>query len=1051
MRRSPLLLLALAAAPACAGIHEVESPPRVAAGAAFELRLGLVALEAGSGAPAICVERPDGFGLLGLELGGRPSGAGPVLTASVAEDAALAAGLTARPRHQWTCWRAGPISFVDAAVGEARLRLTAPASAGAWTLRATVGPEPGGGGAPRLVTRRITVDALPDPADDWRSRAAPGPFELRRVRATPGGFVAVGSEGAIRSGLGLGRVVAEDLAGVALHDVAVGLGRRIAVGERGLVLTSSLTGTWSVLAPAGSGPDLLGVAAGAGQFVAVGEGGAIRQIGLGPVRTATVVGAGRLTALAWGAGRFVAVGAAGAVFTSTSGARWSRAADGLTTRDLADVAFGPGGFVAVGAGGAVMRSPDGLAWSLSLISASALRAVAFEDQAAWVVGDAGLVARLDGAGWILAPVATDRALLGLASTPLGLIAVGERGVVIGRGTPALTVGAPSIELGRVPEGATATAALALQSSGTARLSLDAASLVGDAGWRVDADCGPATLEPGEACALALRFTAGGGTGTATLSLASNDPLRPRLLVPLRAEIAHPTPRLVLDAERLDLGVVQLGRVGTATLGLTNGGGVPMQLGLTAPSAPFSVRRETCTASSLAPGAGCVVVVDFEPTADGAASGTLGVQSDDPARPSARVSLAGVGRRLPQPRLVFADSVGAADDRLVDFGAVEPGRVADAAVRIGNAGDAPLRELRVRLETSASEFTLDASACPEVLLASIQCVVVLDFRPTVPGARTARLVIESADPARPRIELELRGSGAEPEPPVVALEVTDDIPPVSDRRLVFGSVVVGEAATGRVTVRNPGPLDLVFGRTTQALDGPGFELVSDDCATSTLTAGLSCQLVVRFVPVEVGDAADRLTLRTNAVSDPRLRIVLAGSGRAAPTPDDANQPPDTPVLLSPENGAEGVGTSPRLEWTAVSDPDRDPVRYRVRVCEDPTLESCAPVEVGAVLGLRLGSDPDVGDGVGHPPPGALALLLAFALVLLRVSVARRRRIGWLGLGLAAGLSAGLAACAEPDGPSLRVEDLKPDTSYFWQVEAEDGRGGRRGSVVWRFRT
>jgi len=108
---------------------------------------------------------------------------------------------------------------------------------------------------------------------------------------------------------------------------------------------------------------LHGVAFGNGRFVAVGNEGAVVSSEDGVSWTVRKAGTDeRLRAVAFGNGLFVAVGYAGTILTSPDGIRWTARESGVTTR-LQGVAFGAGTFVAVGWHGVILSSETGTKWA----------------------------------------------------------------------------------------------------------------------------------------------------------------------------------------------------------------------------------------------------------------------------------------------------------------------------------------------------------------------------------------------------------------------------------------------------------------------------------------------------------------------------------------------------------------------------------------------------------------------------------------------------------------------------------------------------------------
>jgi hypothetical protein len=168
--------------------------------------------------------------------------------------------------------------------------------------------------------------------------------------------------------------------GLNLHDVGFGANRFVAVGQHGIILTSSNGAAWSIAA-SNVAPSLSGVAYGSNVFVAVGATGSILTSADAVDWTAQSSGSSNdLYAVRWLNGRFLAVGANGTILSSSNGVGWV-AHDSGTTHSLEGVSFGDESFIAVGAGNSnpssIPWSRDGITWSNQAVSFLRLYDVAF--------------------------------------------------------------------------------------------------------------------------------------------------------------------------------------------------------------------------------------------------------------------------------------------------------------------------------------------------------------------------------------------------------------------------------------------------------------------------------------------------------------------------------------------------------------------------------------------------------------------------------------------------------------------------------------------------
>jgi hypothetical protein len=145
-----------------------------------------------------------------------------------------------------------------------------------------------------------------------------------------------------------------------MHSVCFGAGKFVAVGDGGVIHTSTDGMAWD----AGQRPGLFNlnkVIYANGEFVAVGDLGAILTSSNAvdwTARDADV--ATDLYAVAFGNGRFVACGASGQLVVSTNGTNWGPVADNSV--DSTWITFGNGLFMAKGPGTSVEISADGQTW-----------------------------------------------------------------------------------------------------------------------------------------------------------------------------------------------------------------------------------------------------------------------------------------------------------------------------------------------------------------------------------------------------------------------------------------------------------------------------------------------------------------------------------------------------------------------------------------------------------------------------------------------------------------------------------------------------------------
>jgi hypothetical protein len=156
-----------------------------------------------------------------------------------------------------------------------------------------------------------------------------------------------------------------------LWSVAYGAGRFAAVGQNGLLLSSTNGSVWEPQI-SGTTNTLSGVAFANGLFVAGGDHGTL----LTSVDAQTWVtrdsaaGDSDLYGVGFGNGVYVVAGEDGAIVTSSDGEHWTARPSGITSQLLA-VTYGNGQFVAVGPSGTILQSATLLGTQLAVSVSSA--------------------------------------------------------------------------------------------------------------------------------------------------------------------------------------------------------------------------------------------------------------------------------------------------------------------------------------------------------------------------------------------------------------------------------------------------------------------------------------------------------------------------------------------------------------------------------------------------------------------------------------------------------------------------------------------------------
>jgi hypothetical protein len=213
----------------------------------------------------------------------------------------------------------------------------------------------------------------------------------------------------------------------------------------------------------------------------------------------------------------------------------------------------------------------------------------------------------------------------------------------------------------------------------------------------------------------------------------------------------------------------------------------------------------------------------------------------------------------------------------DFGNVNLDSNAPQVFTLSNTGTAGLAVTLVELTgTDATMFSIGAGGanpCPTLtptINPGSNCTIVIMFKPTTEGAKTATLRITSNDPSG-SIDVPLTGTGA--VAPVISVAPTSKD---------FGNVNVDSTASHVFTISNTGTADLVV--TLIELTGQDAAMFSFEAGgtypcpslTPTVLAGQNCSVVVRFRPTSEGAKTASLRITSNDPSGP-VDVPLTGVG------------------------------------------------------------------------------------------------------------------------------------------------------------------------------
>lgn len=283
----------------------------------------------------------------------------------------------------------------------------------------------------------------------------------------------------------------------------------------------------------------------------------------------------------------------------------------------------------------------------------------------------------------------------------------------------------------------------------------------------------------------------------------------------------------------------------------NASGVAVPLTSIAVTASFALASNSCGTESLAAETSCQLMVVFEPTQAGAASGLLTLVDGAGTQ---TVTLAGSGAAPPTDLLNPAS---------LAFPATATGQLSSSLpILLTNSGDLPLTSIAIAMSGAFQT----SNTCGSQLPGHSACTISVVFAPLQLGLQSGLLTISDALRTQ---TVPLAGTGVQP--------ATLTANPAS---LSFGNENVGVASSPiTLTIGNSG--GVAAANVGFQVSGPAaasFATGANSCPAS-LAAGASCLAQVVFTPSTAGSNAATLTISSSTLGVTPLVVVLSGTGQA----------------------------------------------------------------------------------------------------------------------------------------------------------------------------
>jgi hypothetical protein len=398
-------------------------------------------------------------------------------------------------------------------------------------------------------------------------------------------------------------------------------------------------------------------------------------------------------------------------------------------------------------------------------------------------------------------------------------------------TPGVTLSPTSVAYASQSVGTTSAAkTITVKSTGTAPLSISSIGLggtnPGDFAQTSNCPTGSNTLAINASCTISVTFSpAATGARSATVVITDNDPTGTQN-VPLSGSGSTPSAAVTVTPTSLAFGSQLVGTTTAAqTITGTSTGAAPLSISSIALSGTnvgdFAQFNNCPTGSNtLATNASCTISVTFTPTARGARTGKVTVNtSAGGTAPSVSLSGTGIGpvASLSSTSLIWGSV------RLTTTSAAKN-------VTLSNKGTATLNIASIAVTGDFAQ----TNTCSSTLAVATSCIISVTFSPTTTGTRTGALIVTDDSTSGSTQTASLTGTG---------VDFSMSVSPSS------ASVTAGSIASYTVTLN--------------AVGGNFSSSVSFSC--SGLPKGVKCAFSPTPLSPGTGSATSALNISTTAGS------------------------------------------------------------------------------------------------------------------------------------------------------------------------------------------
>jgi len=392
--------------------------------------------------------------------------------------------------------------------------------------------------------------------------------------------------------------------------------------------------------------------------------------------------------------------------------------------------------------------------------------------------------------------------------------------------PQMSLSSASIQFGTVGIGSTANMNLTISNTGSADLTVSAVSLTG-AEFSVSGITTPKTIVAGQSAVAGLSFQPKvGGAAAATLSIMSNDPAHPTMSVAMAGTGFQSG--ISLTPSSANFGSVAVGSTNSQTIQIGNPGTSVLTITQAIVTGTGFSTTGLTVPVSINPGQSTTFNAKYQPTATGAASGSITLVSNAASSPTV-VALTGTG--------VVATQTLSFSTNTVSFGNVATGTSSTLPVTVTDTGNSNVQISQIA--ASGSGYTLSGASAPVTLAPSQSLTFNVIFSPTVTGSVSGSVTITSNATGSPST-ITLSGNGAVTVTHSASLSWTASTSTVSGYN-VYRSTTSGAGYTklngSLVSLVNYTDSTVANGTTyyyvTTAVDANGLESINSNEAVAVI--------------------------------------------------------------------------------------------------------------------------------------------------------------------------------------------------------------------------